>query len=95
MRDYRDQSAEANYWRGYRRCYLDLCEHNLISGVAVNKHEDKVYIRALCNFFRESWQNVKDYISLHGSGTYEFTNHKRNKNGRLMSVEVKKKTLLT
>jgi predicted NAD-dependent protein-ADP-ribosyltransferase YbiA (DUF1768 family) len=80
---------EAEYWRGYRKCFLDLYHNGYIKKIkraGQNAKESEVYNRAVLDFVSQSWENMRDYV-IDGNHS-RFVNHKRDEKGKLIYCEV-------
>lgn len=92
MEPYSELIKEAEYWKGYRKCFLDLHEKgflNLKCGKQ-NAKEGKIYEKAIIDFVSQRWENMRDYVTYKGIDVFRFCNFKRNKKGDLISCEFTK-----
>lgn len=85
MESYMNLIKEAEYWRGYRKCFLHFMKEDAkITRYCKNAKERKVYEKAVCDFILQRWENMRE-IAVVG---YRFVNHKRDEKGRLIYCEV-------
>lgn len=89
MQTYSDLIKEAEYWKGYRKCFLDLYHNGYIKKIkraGRNAQESEVYNRAVLDFVSQRWENMRDYV-IDGNHS-SFVNHKRDAKGKLIYVEM-------
>jgi hypothetical protein len=90
MATYLDLIKEAEFWKGYRKCFLDLHDRGFLNlKYGKNTNEDKIYKKAIIDFVSQRWENMRDYVT-YGIDVFRFYNFKRNKKGDLISCEFSK-----